>query len=116
VFAASFSVINRRAGRVHFLTPVGRLDLNTGAILQREFDAIERGNAAIIVVNLSRLTMLDSDGIDVLLQINDACGGDAGRLRVINGPGPIARVVEIAGARDRLPIVSGATAEPTSSI
>ena len=55
---------------------------DTASILQRQFDAVERGNAAIIVVNLSRLTTLDAAGIDLLLQIGDVCSGD-GRLRVV---------------------------------
>jgi anti-anti-sigma factor len=113
VLMASFSVISRRVGRVHFLTPVGRLDLDTAPVLQRHFDTVESGNAAIIVVNLSRLTTLDPAGIDLLLQLDDACGGDTGRLRVINGSRPIRRVVEVAGVRDRLPIVVKGTADPT---
>jgi anti-anti-sigma factor len=111
VLMASFSVISRRVGRVHFLTPLGRLDFDTASILQRQFDAVERGNAAIIVVNLSRLTTLDAAGIDLLLQIGEVCSGD-GRLRVINGSGPIGREVDMAGVRDRLPIVATGTPDP----
>jgi anti-anti-sigma factor len=113
VLMASFSVISRRVGRVHFLTPVGRLDLDTAPVLQRYFDAVESSNASIIVVNLSRLTTLDSAGIDLLLALDEACGGEAGRLRVINGSRPIRRVFEVAGVRDRLPIVAKGTADPT---
>jgi anti-anti-sigma factor len=108
---ASFSVISRRVGRVHFLTPVGRLDLDTAPILQRQFDGVERGNATIIVVNLSRLTTLDAAGIEVLLQIDEACAGD-GRLRVISGSGPIGREVDMAGVRLGLPIVPTGTPDP----
>jgi anti-anti-sigma factor len=110
---ASFSVISRRVGRVHFLTPVGRLDLDTAPLLQRHFDDVEGGNATIIVVNLSRLTTLDSAGIDLLLTLDEVCGGDAGRLRVINGSRPIGRLVDVAGVRDRLPIVAKGSADPT---
>ena len=113
VLMASFSVISRRVGRVHFLTPLGRLDLDTAPLLQRHFDDVASGNAAIIVVNLSRLTTLDSAGIDLLLALDDAGGGHAGRLRMINGSRPIRRVVEVAGVRDRLPIVAKGSADPT---
>ena len=112
VLMASFSVISRRVGRVHFLTPVGRLDLDTVRLLQRHFDDVQGGNAAIIVVNLSRLTTIDSAGIDLLLALDAACGGDAGRLRVINGSRPISRLVEVAGVRERLPIVAKGSADP----
>jgi anti-anti-sigma factor len=110
---ASFSIISRRSAGVHFLTPVGRLDRATGAILQGEFDAVARGNAALIVVNLSRLSMLTPAGIDVLLEITERCEDGAGRLRVINGSRPVARALEITGARERLPIMPPRTADPT---
>ena len=98
---------------MHFLTPVGRLDRTTGPMLQSEFAAVARGNAALIVVNLSRLSMLTPAGIDVLLQINDTCADNAARLRVINGSRPVARALEITGAGDRLPVMSPRTADPT---
>src|ERR1019366_5072578 len=79
VLMASFSIVSRRSAGVHFLTPVGRLDRTTGPMLQSEFAAVARGNAALIVVNLSRLSMLPPAGIDVLLQINDACADNAAR-------------------------------------
>ena len=110
---ASFSVISRRAARVHFLTPLGKLDRTTAALLRQEFDAVVRGSAALIVVNLSRLTMLDEAGIELLLEMNTACGGVANRLRVINGARPIARMLERTGAQERLPIMAIRTADPT---
>jgi anti-sigma B factor antagonist len=110
---ASFSIVSRRSAGVHFLTPVGRLDRITGPMLENEFDATARGTAALIVVNLSRLSMLTPAGVEVLLRINDACADDAGRLRVINGSRPVARALEITGAWDRLPIMSPRTADPT---
>jgi anti-sigma B factor antagonist len=110
---ASFSIISRRSAGVHFLTPVGRLDRGTGPMLQSEFDAVARGNAALIVVNLSRLSMLTPAGIEVLLKINDSCADSTARLRVINGSRPVARALEITGARDRLPVMSPRSADPT---
>jgi anti-sigma B factor antagonist len=110
---ASFSIISRRSAGVHFLTPVGRLDRNTGPMLRSEFDAVARGNATLIVVNLSRLSMLTPAGIDVLLQINESSAGSTARLRVINGSRPVARALEITGARDSLPVMSPRSADPT---
>ena len=97
---------------MHFLTPVGRLDGSTAPMLQSEYDAVARGSAALIVLNLSRLSMLTPAGIEVLLRIN-AREDNANRLRVINGSRPVARALEITGARERLPVMSPRTADPT---
>jgi len=110
---ASFSIISRRSAGVHFLTPVGRLDRSTGPMLKSEYDAVARGSAALIVLNLSRLSMLTPAGVEVLLQINDASEAGPARLRVINGSRPVARALEITGARERLPVMSPRTADPT---
>ena len=112
VLMTSFSIISRRSAGVHFLTPVGRLDGSTAPMLQSEYDAVARGSAALIVLNLSRLSMLTPAGIEVLLRIN-AREDNANRLRVINGSRPVARALEITGARERLPVMSPRTADPT---
>ena len=109
---ASFSIISRRSAGVHFLTPVGRLDGSAGPMLQGEYDAVARGSAALIVLNLSRLSTITPAGIEVLLRIN-AREDSADRLRVIDGSRPVARALEIAGARERLPVMSPRTADPT---
>ena len=98
---------------MHFLTPVGRLDRSTGPMLKSEYDAVARGSAALIVLNLSRLSMLTPAGVEVLLQINDASEAGPARLRVINGSRPVARALEITGARERLPVMSPRPAAPT---
>jgi len=113
VLMASFSIVSRRSAGVHFLTPVGRLDRISGPLLENEFNAVARGTASLIVVNLSRLTMLTPAGIETLLRINDACAEGAGRLRVINGSRPVARALETTGACERLPIMSPRSADPT---
>jgi anti-anti-sigma factor len=110
---ASFSIISTRSAGVHFLTPLGKLDGATARILQSEFDAVARSNAAVIVVDLSRLSLLTDAGIDMLLRINATCEDNPGRLRVFNGSRPVARALEITGARDRLPIMPVGTADRT---
>ena len=81
-------------------------------MLHGEYDAVARGSAALIVLNLSRLSTITPAGIEVLLRIN-AREDSAERLRVIDGSRPVARALEIAGARERLPVMSPRTADPT---
>jgi anti-sigma B factor antagonist len=101
-----FSVREMREGGVHRLTPIGELDLATAPLLQGAFDAVLRDDDAVmIVLDLTNLSFMDSTGIHLLFRMNAACE-DTDRLRVINGSRAVERVLDVAGVRDRLPIIS----------
>jgi anti-anti-sigma factor len=100
------SIRETREGGVHRLTPIGELDLATAPLLAGAFDAVlGDADAEMIVVELTELSFLDSTGIHLLLRMHAACE-DADRLRVINGSGQIARILEITGVCAHLPIIS----------
>ena len=101
----SFRLCSECDGRTHRLTPIGELDLATAPILEHEFDAIQRGADRIIVVDLTEVSFIDSTGLHALLRMDAACEG-TDRLRVINGSAAVERLLDIAGVRDRLPIIS----------
>ena len=93
------------AGRVHRLIPTGELDIATAPILERAFEAAYEGDAAMIVVDLTELSFMDSTGIGLLVRMNDACeAGD--RLRVVNGSPAVVKALDITGVRRQLPIIS----------
>ncbi len=96
-----------RAGRVHRLIPAGELDIATTPILDRAFDTVHEGDAAMIVVDLTELSFIDSTGIGALIRMNDACE-TADRLRIVNGSPAVVRVLDITGVRRQLPITSSA--------
>ena len=100
----AFSVYSERIGPVHRLTPVGELDIATATILERAFETAESGDAELIVVDLRRLSFMDSRGIHLLVQMDCACLG-CNRLRLIAGASGIDRLLELAGVREHLPIV-----------
>lgn len=54
-----------------------------------------------VLLDLTAVTFLDSTGLGVILRANDILGG---RLRVASSPA-CERLFEIAGVRDRLPLV-----------
>jgi anti-anti-sigma factor len=69
-----FSVHSERAGCVHWLKPVGELDIATTAVLKDEFEAVFGDvDAEMIVVDLTELEFIDSTGVRLLLDINDVC-------------------------------------------
>ncbi len=102
-----FSVHNERSGHVHRLALSGELDLATVPLLEAEFDSARLGEAELIIVDLTGVTFIDSTGINALLRmsdVNDASEG--GRLRLVVGSRRVDAVLELAGVRDSLPIVS----------
>ena len=100
-----FAVQTKRYGDVLCLTPVGELDVATVSLLACEFEAAESGGAAIIVIDLGELTSIDSTGVRLLVSMDCACAGEQ-RLRLIEGPPAIDRVLKLAGVRAHLPIIA----------
>ncbi len=100
------SIHEKREDGVHRLTPIGELDLATTPLLETAFNAVfEDDDAAMIVVDLTQLSFMDSSGIALLIRMNGACA-DADRLRVINGSRAVERLLDLTGVRARLPIIS----------
>jgi len=104
--AASFAVSTEQIGRVHRVTPSGDLDIATLPQLEVEFDAVSADPGLMIVLDLTELTFMDSSGLHLLLRLSERFPQ---RLRVINGSASVERLLDLTGARDRLPIISKTT-------
>ncbi len=100
------SISSERQGDTFRVAPEGELDIATAGRLERELAAVAASDAATIVLDLSGLTFIDSTGLRVVLDFNDRCGGENGRLRVIAGTPAVDRLLDIVGLRDRLPLIS----------
>jgi anti-sigma B factor antagonist len=102
----TFSVRSERAGRVERLTPTGELDIASVPILEAEFAAVSIGPDSVVVLDLTELTFMDSTGLHLLLRLSERLPR---QLRVINGSPSVERLLDLSGARDRLPIISKTT-------
>jgi anti-sigma B factor antagonist len=101
-----FSVRTVRERGAARLVPTGELDLATVSDLEAAFDeAFSDGTVEMIVVDLTELDFMDSTGINVLMRMNEACR-HVDRLRIINGSPAAVRVLDLAGVRSQLPIIS----------
>jgi anti-anti-sigma factor len=101
------SVRTDRERRVHRLVPSGELDIATAGMLRAAFEAVltEDGDAEMIVVDLTELAFIDSTGLRLLLELSAECEqGD--RLRIINGSPAVERLLDIAGVRSCLPLIT----------
>jgi anti-anti-sigma factor len=83
--------------------PRGELDVAGVPALRREFDLTrDDPDVEIIVLDLTRLTFIDSTGIGVLLHMS----AEADRLRLVNESPTVGRLIDLMGVRDRLPFLS----------
>lgn len=100
------SIRSERQGDTHVVAPAGELDIATAKLLEDELAAAAASAAPVIVLDLSGLTFMDSTGLRIVLDFNERCGGEHGRLRVIAGAPAVDRLLDIVGLRERLPLIS----------
>ena len=104
--AELLSVRSERRGDAYHVEPAGELDIATAELLERELDAARQSDAATIILDLSGLAFMDSTGLRVVIDFNERCGGENGRLCVIAGSPAVERLLDIVGLRERLPIIA----------
>ena len=80
----------------------GELDLDGAQRVREALQRAETDNVRRIVLDLSDLEFIDSNGIRLILEA-DARSRSDGRLELIRGPGPVHRVFELTGIVERLP-------------
>ena len=93
-----------RDGLVH-VALVGELDLSTVAKVQEELRRIEANSPATVVVDLSKLTFLDSTGLRCIVTADERAREDGRRVVIVRGPDAVQRVFAITRLDDRLEMV-----------
>jgi anti-sigma B factor antagonist len=96
-----------RDGLVH-VALVGELDLSTVAKVQEELRRIEAAAPATVVVDLSKLTFLDSTGLRCLVTADERAREDGRRMVIVRGPDAVQRVFTITRLEERLEMVDDA--------
>jgi anti-sigma B factor antagonist len=82
----------------------GELDLATIPVAERAVAKIAEG-ADTLVLDLRRLTFIDSSGLRLILTTAEKWGGDSRQLFIVRGPAQVERVFELTGAGARLNLV-----------
>lgn len=80
----------------------GELDLASRAFLEDVLGRLATGGCTVLL-DLSRLTFIDSSGVHVAIAACELCAARGCELRLIAGPTAIQRVFALAGVLDRLP-------------
>jgi anti-anti-sigma factor len=102
----ALSIVSERRGITHYVAPSGELEIATVQLLEGALLAVEQTDVEMIVLDLSSLAFIDSNGLRLVLDLNDRCGGAADRLRVIAGSPAVERLLDIVGVRERLPLIA----------
>ena len=85
---------------------VGELDMNSVSRLDPDLTEARASGWRQFVVDLSRLTFMDSSGVHLMLRWNAGANADGGyTLAIIPGPPVVQRVFELAGVTELLPFV-----------
>ena len=93
-----------RDGLVH-MTLVGELDLSSVAKVQEELRRIEARSPATLVVDLSKLSFLDSTGLRCIVTADERAREQGRRIVIVRGPDAVQRVFAITRLEERLEIV-----------
>lgn len=85
----------------------GELDLaEQQDVRDTVFEALER-RPVRLVLDLSRLTFIDSSGVHVVTDAVEQSAEQDTRLMIVPGPPSVHRIFEICNLTDRLPFVAG---------
>src|ERR671914_663205 len=96
-----------RNGLVH-VALAGELDLSTVAKVQDELRRVEADSPPTVVVDLSKLTFLDSTGLRCIITADERAREEGRRVVVVRGPDPVQRVFTITRLEERLEMVDDA--------
>lgn len=82
--------------------PAGEIDMHNVGLVERHLDrAIEEG-AHRLIVDLERVSFLDSSGIRCIVRAAQSIQEANGQLHIVNASGAVRRVLEITGVIERL--------------
>jgi anti-anti-sigma factor len=97
-----------RDGLVHVVLR-GELDLSTVAKVQDELRRVEESSPPVVVLDLSKLTFLDSTGLRCLVTADQRARDEGRRVVLVRGPDPVQRVFSITRLEERLEMVDDAS-------
>ena len=84
---------------------VGSLDLATAPVLEQQLQELIDGGDRRLIVDLSRLSFMDSTGLRLALNWDAAAPRDGFEIGFVPGPPAIQRVFEITGTTDVVPFL-----------
>ncbi|MER5511932.1 STAS domain-containing protein [Streptomyces sp. NPDC002766] len=87
------------AGDIRLLCPAGEIDHDTGSLLHDALDTADTARPRT-VVDFSRVTFMDSTGINILINAHRTHAQAGGWLRLAAPTGSVLRTMQIVGLDD----------------
>jgi anti-sigma B factor antagonist len=87
----------------------GELDLSSVGKVQAELQRVEAEGPALLILDLSSLTFLDSTGLRAVVTADERARENGRRFVIVRGPDAVQRVFSITRLEDRLDIVDDAS-------
>jgi anti-sigma B factor antagonist len=84
---------------------VGELDLSTVDKVEQELQRVENEAPAVVALDLSRVTFLDSSGLRLIVSADQRARKASRRFAVVRGPETVQRVFSITKLDEQLEIV-----------
>jgi anti-anti-sigma factor len=106
---AIFEVESEERGGLVHVSLRGELDLSTVGKVEDELQRWEAPNSRVLLLDLSKLTFLDSTGLRCVVRADERAREEGRRLVVVKGPEAVQRVFEITRLQDRLELVDDAS-------
>ncbi len=79
------------------VAPAGELHLGTAELLAQQLRELRESGFEQIVLDLRKLTFVDSTGVALIMAEDRCARGNGHDLTLISGPPPIQRVLELCG-------------------
>ncbi len=103
-----------RQGTTSTIALAGECDLAQQERFRQAIREVLVGHPECVILDLSRLSFIDSTGIHVVIELSQAAGRDGPRLIIYPGPSPVQRVFELCGLTSELPFAPNGNARRTS--
>jgi anti-sigma B factor antagonist len=92
-----------RAQQAHTIVLSGEADLQSSPRIEAAIENASSNQAGLVVVDLRRLTFIDSTGLHAFANGHELCRARGQELRMIPGPAHVQRIFELTGMDEVLP-------------
>ena len=96
--------IEQRGDTVH-VAIAGELDISTAQRLEDDLRRVEAERPAVLVLDLQRLSFMDSTGLRLLIMDDSRAREDGRRLAIVKGNDMVQRVMRLTRLDERLDLV-----------
>jgi anti-sigma B factor antagonist len=100
----SFFCESGRNGDAAWVRPVGELDLDTVPHLEDELAKLRAQGDPRLVLDLRRLTFMDSTGLRLLIRWDGVAREEGFEFAIVPGPDVVQRVIRLTGMDDQLTV------------